>query len=468
MEKILDQLIDGYQEELVETVQRLISFNSVYEESNDPGAPFGVNIAAALEETLNIGKSMGFTVRNLDGYAGLIDFGEGGKMVGVLSHIDVVPAGNGWTYPPFAGEVIDGKLFGRGSLDDKGPMVACLYAMKAIKESGLPINNRLRHIIGTDEESGFRCIKYYLTKEEKPWCGFSPDGEFPVIHGEKAIIRFIIEKEWQSEIDDPSLLTIKELQGGMRVNVVPAEASVKLLGNKFELAEIKTLMESYPQKDALSLSEEGDSYVIKALGQSAHSSQPWYGINAINILLGFLRKLKLAPQGAAEYIFALADIFADGHEGKNIGIACSDDISGPLTLSFGILDISSNKGKATFDLRFPIHANKEEIWQKIVEACRIRGLKPVILQDKAPLYVPKDSPLVQNLLEVYRQMTNRSEAPVVIGGGTYCRAMENFVAYGPVFPGQKELAHEPNEFISIDDLMLCAKIYAQALYMLLK
>jgi len=467
MEKILNRLIDGYQDELIETVQRLISFDSVYEESNDPNAPFGAKIAAALEETLNIGRNMGFATKNLDGYAGIIDFGEKGKMVGILSHIDVVPAGNGWTYPPFAGKVIDGKLFGRGSVDDKGPMVACLFAMKAIKESGLPIQNRLRHIIGTDEETGFRCIQYYLTKEEKPWGGFSPDGEFPVIHGEKAIIHFTIKKDWQFE-NEPSLLTLIELKGGSRVNVVPSEASAKLRGNKSDLAIIKALMESYPQRDALSLTKEGDFFFIKATGQSAHSSQPWNGINAINILLGFLKELKFAPWCAAEYIYALADIFGDGYEGKNVGIACSDSISGPLTLSLGILNISPDGGEAAFDMRFPIHANKEDIWHKIEAACRIRGLEPVIIQDKAPLYVPKDSPLVQDLWEVYRRMTNRSEAPVVIGGGTYCRAMENFVAYGPVFPGQKELAHETNEFISVEDLMLCAKIYAQALYMLLK
>jgi len=467
MEKILNQIIDSNQAELIETVQRLISFDSVYEESNEPNAPFGANIAAALEETLNIGRNMGFATKNLDGYAGIIDLGEEGKMVGILSHIDVVPAGNGWTYPPFAGEVVDGKLFGRGSEDDKGPMVAALFAMKAIKESGLPIKNYLRHIIGTDEETGFRGIQYYLTKEEKPWCGFSPDGDFPVVYGEKAIIRFTIQKDWQSE-KEPSLLTIKELKGGTRVNVVPSEASAKLWGNKADLVTIKALLEVYPQKDTLSLTEEGDFFVIKARGQSAHSSLPWNGINAINILLGFLRELKIAPLGAEEYIYALADIFADGYEGKNVGIACWDSISGPLTLSLGILNISPDVGKATFDLRFPIHANKKDIWQKIVAACRIRGLEPVIIQDKAPLYVPKDSTLVQNLWKVYQQMTNRSEAPIVIGGGTYCRAMENFVAYGPVFPGQKELAHETNEFISVEDLMLCAKIYAQALYMLIK
>lgn len=467
MEEILNRLIDSYQDELVKTVQQLISFDSVYQESNDPKAPFGENIAAALEETLHIGRNMGFATKNLDGYVGIIDFGEEGKMVGILSHIDIVPAGDGWTYPPFAGEVADGKLFGRGSVDDKGPMVASLFAMKAIKESGLPIQNRLRHIIGTDEETGFRCIQYYLTKEEKPWCGFSPDGEFPVIYGEKAIIRFTIQKDWQPDIE-PSLLTIKEIKGGLRVNVVPAEASAKLWGNQADLDRIKALMKVYPQKDALSLTEEGGFFVIKATGQSAHSSQPWYGINGINLLLGFLKELKLAPLGAAEYIDALADLFADGHEGKNLGIACSDSISGPLTLSLGVLHVSPDGGKATFDLRFPIHADKEDIWQKIVAACRMRNLAPVIIQDKPPLYVPKDSPLVQHLWEVYRQVTNRWEEPVVIGGGTYCRAVENFVAYGPVFPGQKELAHETNEFISIEDLMLCAKIYAQALYRLLK
>lgn len=174
-----------------------------------------------------------------------------------------------------------------------------------------------------------------------------------MVHGEKAIIRFTIQKDWQSE------------------------------------------------KDALSLAQEGDFFVIRAREQSAHSSQPWNDINAINILLGLLRELKMAPQCAEEYIHALAEIFADGHKGKNVGIACEDDISGPLTLSLGILNVSPDGGKATFDMRFPIYANKEDIWQKIVTACRERGLESVIIQDKAPLYVSKDSPLVQTLWEVY-------------------------------------------------------------------
>ncbi|ATW28555.1 dipeptidase PepV [Candidatus Formimonas warabiya] len=467
MEKILNRIIDGCQDELLATVQRLIAFNSVYEESKDPQAPFGAPIAAALEEALAVGRNMGFATKNLDGYAGIIDYGAGGKMIGVLSHIDIVPAGEGWTYPPFAGKVVDGKLFGRGSIDDKGPLVASLFAMKAIKESGLPVQNRLRHIIGTDEETGFRCIQYYLSKEEKPWGGFSPDGEFPVIHGEKAIIRFTIQQDWPWE-KEPAGLTIREVKGGTRVNVVPAEASVELWGDQADLMTLNAFIEACPHKDALSLMQERGFFVVRAKGQSAHSAQPWNGINAINLLLGFLRDLKPMPQRAEKYICALADLFADGYQGEKLGISCADDISGPLTLSLGVLTISPEGGKAAFDLRFPIHADKEDIWGKIVAACRQRGLEPVMVQDKAPLYVPKDASLVQTLWKVYQEMTNRSEEPVVIGGGTYCRAMENFVAYGPVFPGQRELAHEIDEYITVEDLMLCTKIYAQALYLLLK
>ena len=463
----LNEIIESYRNEIIRDTRKLISFNSVYEESSKPGQPFGPKIAEALECALEIGTSMGFKTRNVDGYMGEVDYGTEGKKIGVIAHIDIVPAGDGWTYPPFEGRIVDGKLYGRGALDDKGPLVASLYAMKAIKESGMSLKNHVRCLIGCDEESGMRCAKYYLSKEEQPWGGFSPDGEFPVIFGEKGIYRFKCSDEWEQPENEDRFRIIK-IEGGTRMNVVPETAAAVLQGSVELLALAERLLDQYNPEGRITLEQEGDKLVIKAQGMSAHSSMPWQGVSANNLLLNFLRRMPLTPSAAEQYIYALADLFADGHEGKGLGIACSDEAFGQLTLSLGVLNVDSKGGSASFDLRYPSLGEREALWEKISEACKARSLKLTLLQDKPGLYVPQDSEMVQCLLRAYQETSGRKEGPITIGGGTYCRTMKNFVAYGPVFPGQKELAHERDEYISIDDLILCTKIYAQALYSLMK
>ncbi|HWR61551.1 MAG TPA: dipeptidase PepV [Clostridia bacterium] len=466
MEEILNSLIEGYRGNMLCAAGRLIEYDSVLEAEGGQGAPFGTRIARAQQEVLKLGRELGFETKDYDGYVAAIDFGSQGRQIGILSHIDVVPAGEGWSYPPFKGTVENGRLYGRGSVDDKGPMVAALYAMKAIAESGLPIKNHVRHIIGCDEESGFsRCMKYYLTKEKQPWGGFSPDGEFPVIHAEKGIMRFTIGAKWPQAGEG---LRIVKLHGGTKVNVVPSGALAVLEGDPEAFTLVKNKMAVYEKKEKL-LIETGDrTLTITATGQGAHSSQPWNGENAIALLLEFLKTLPIRPKAEFNYISAVSRLFGDGYRGENLSIRCEDGLSGMLTLSLGVLDMDTTSGKATIDMRYPIHADKEMLWKTITMACEEEKLDIEILQDKPNIYIPKTAPLVQTLLKVYQEISGRDEGPVVIGGGTYCRTMNNFVAYGPVFPGQKELAHEADESIAVDDLVMTAKIYARALYVLLQ
>lgn len=463
----LNEIIDSYKEDIIRDTQKLMAYNSVYEESDQPGQPFGQQIAAALECALEMAAGMGFKKRNVDGYMGEIDYGTGGKKIGMIAHIDIVPAGEGWTYPPFAGQIVDGKLYGRGSLDDKGPLIAALYAMKAIKESCLPCSNHVRFLIGCDEESGFRCIKYYLNKEEQPWGGFSPDGEFPVIFGEKGIYRFQCDGTWK-DAQNENRFGIIEITGGTRMNVVPEAASAVLHSNTQLFALAEQVLTEYNPENRLSLEQNDAQLIIKAKGVSAHAAMPWQGVNANNLLLNFLRRLPLAPTNAKHYIYTLADLFADGYDGKNLGIASSNELFGQLTLSLGVLNADSKGGNASFDLRYPNLDERKTLWQKIAMVCKVHSLKLTQLQDKPGLYISPDSEMIQCMLKAYQETSGREEDPITIGGGTYCRALKNFVAYGPLFPGQKELAHERDENIGVDDLILCAKIYTQALYSLMK
>jgi len=303
--------------------------------------------------------------------------------------------------------------------------------------------------------------------KELPWGGFSPDGEFPVIFGEKGIYRFRCDGAWeQSQSQDH--FGIVDITGGTRMNVVPEAASAVLRGNVQLFALAQQVLTEYNPENRLSLEQDGAQLVIKAQGVSAHSSMPWQGVNANNLLLNFLRRLPLAPAAAEQYVYTLADLFADGYDGKSLGIACSNEVFGQLTLSLGVLHADSEGGNASFDLRYPNLDQREVLCKKISTVCQARSLKLTQLQDKPGLYIPQDSEMIQCMLKAYQETSGRDEDPITFGGGTYCRALENFVAYGSLFPGQKELAHECDEYIGVDDLILCAKIYAQALYSLMK
>ena len=238
MEQKIDELVKSYREDMIQSLEELVSIPSVINlENAGEGAPFGMEIRSALDGLLKLAGELGFETRDYDGYAAAVDFGTEGKEVGILSHIDVVPPGNGWSKNPFVPEIVNGKMYGRGTIDDKGPLVASLYAMKAVKESGLPIRNHVRHIIGCDEETGHRCIKYYLTKEKGPDLGFSPDGMFSVIHAEKGILRFQIQTN--RKLPDTKELCVIRIAGGTVVNAVPNIAEVWLGGPGEQLEEVR-------------------------------------------------------------------------------------------------------------------------------------------------------------------------------------------------------------------------------------
>lgn len=461
------KLINSYEEDIIKSTQEIIRIKSVEEEAK-PGMPFGEGPAKALEFALNLAEEMGFTTKNFDNYAGHADLGEGEEIVGVLVHLDVVPEGDGWIYPPYGAEIHDGRIYGRGTNDDKGPAIACMYAMKALKESEVKLNKKIRIIFGTNEETGWGCMKHYFKHEKAPNMAFTPDAEFPVIHGEKGIIIFDLVKN--IDLNEQENIIVKSIKGGNAPNMVPDYCEAVIEGEDLSIVEEK-LNEFIKEKNyPLSMEKDGNNIKIIAKGISAHGSTPEKGENAISYLMGFLGEILYKNSGIYDFVNMYNEKIAFKHHGENIGCGFEDDVSGKLNFNPGMIKVDEKQAKLTINVRYPIKSSAHEVYKGIRNSLSGTGIK--LIEDKSdtkPLYIPKDNFLVEKLMKVYREQTGDIDSePITIGGGTYARAMDNAVAFGPLFPGQEEVAHQKNEYISIEDLIKLTKIYAHALYELAK
>lgn len=455
----LNQQIDFMKEDIVAAIQACIQIKSVKDvEHAAPGAPFGPGIQEALEWTLALGEKFGFTVKNVEGYAGHIEMGSG-DLLGILGHLDVVPEGDGWSVPPYSATIKDGKILGRGALDDKGPSLAALFAMKAIKDANIPLNMRVRLILGTDEESGWADMDYYLKKEEVPQIGFAPDAEFPVIHAEKGILHLELSKSYAAAF--PHLVRV---QGGERANVVPDVCEVTLKGIADEVIAKQLKVFSFPEGVSGELNKRDNEQVIMLTfrGVGAHGSLPQKGKNAIIYALQFLRTLPLTPeeQGALDFILTYP---GTGFYGEGFGIALSDEPSGRLSLNLGILELNSDKVHFVLDIRYPVTYKQDDVFLPIEKIAQSEQFCIQVLNHQESHHVPKDSNLVQSLLKAYTDVTGLDPFAFAIGGGTYAKALPQGVAFGPVFPGEPEVIHCADEYISIDNLLLTTKVYAQAI-----
>ncbi len=461
------KLIDTYENDIIESTQKIIRIKSV-EEKPLPGMPFGQGPFDALENILDLGRDMGFKVRNLDNYAGHIEFGQGEEIVGILAHVDVVPEGDGWTYPPYGAEIHDGKIFGRGTVDDKGPAVAALYAMKAIKDSGEALNKKVRLIIGANEETGWKCMDHYFKNEKAPDMGFTPDADFPVIHGEKGIIVF----DLVFNMNKPTACDIylRDLKGGNAPNMVPDYAESLIEAQ--DPANIEKLLNDYNKDKEFPISMSADGNMVKlwVKGISAHGSTPEKGENAISYIMDFLGKLFDGGCSTCNFIKIYNERIGFKHHGEGIGCGLEDDVSGKLNFNPGMIRIEDGKIILTINVRYPIKSSAKEVYDGIRENLKLTTIELVEgTSDSKPIYSPVDNFLVEKLMNVYREMSGDSESqPITIGGGTYARAMKNAVAFGPMFPGQKDVAHQKDEYISIEHLMKISKIYAKAIYELAK
>ncbi|WP_202707501.1 M20 family metallopeptidase [Sporosalibacterium faouarense] len=441
-EKLNEQLQKNH-EPLIDAIKKVVRIPSIIDEDSKEFA-FGEDIDKALKETLNICESLGFkTYCDPEGYYGYAEIGEGEELVGVLGHLDVVPVGSleEWANDPFDPVIKDGKLYGRGTQDDKGPTLASLYAAKSLMDMGIEFNKRLRFIFGTDEENLWRGIAKYVEKEEKPSMGFTPDSRFPLIYAEKGLLQLHLEGENETSLN---------LKGGDAFNSVPAGIVYKDKEQEKLKSKLKELGFEYKEVDG----------GIQVIGKAVHAQEAENGINAIS-------RLAIALKGIgtdSKAIDFIAEEIKEDAFATNIFGNCEDEDSGKLKFNIGKINIGE-KEQISIDIRIPVTADKEEVVAKLSKKAKLYGLEYKEYDWLKSIYIPKDHFLIKTLLDVYQDVTGDTESePISSGGATYARAIDNCVAFGAVLPGREKVEHKPNEYINLEDLAVAMEIYAKAIY----
>ncbi len=510
MNTLLSDILDSYRDEMIGTLRKLLQIPTVLSDGQE-GAPFGEPIRQSLEFIMALGRDKGFECVNFDNYAGEIniplpkkqaigpasnttgpssDTAGLGKTfprtdstaVGVVSHLDVVPPGSGWTYDPFGGTLVDNKIWGRGAVDDKGPLVAAFYACCAIKDSGLPLSKVIKHIIGTNEESGsFPCIEYYKSHAAVPACGIVPDAWFPAVFAEKGFLNF----EFYKKIDPGSpacsaMLPARliSLSGGDALNMVPASASAELsvkdecgAGKQNTEAEhfakmMSKILEADGHKKNIAIEWNGNNITISSKGTAAHASAPELGINAISILLNYIAALPSLPGEPWTTLRGLSAVLGQDTDGKGLDIGYTDH-TGDTTVNIGRISYDNAFLSVKLNIRFPVTFAVEALEKKLGEKAAALGMHYRRINYNPHFYIAPDHPLITLLSDVYRDMTgDLISKPKAHGGGSYARILNGFVPFGPSMQNEELCFHKQDEFISCERLLLLSKIYAEALYRL--
>lgn len=447
----VDRWIDEHTNDIIAAVQKSVSYRSVYSDSGVPGAPFGMPCRDMLYYALSLCDGFGFAIKNLDGYIGYADYGEGEEMLGILSHLDVVPEGEGWHHEPFGGEIVDGCIVGRGTQDDKGPAIASIFALAAVKAAGLCFRRGVRLIFGCDEESGMRCLQHYKTVHARmPDMAFSPDAKYPLVNSEKNIFHARYTAAFPSAL---------HLFAGTVVNAVPGKAVATV---PFDRDIVLEAAEQCPKDGFHYMAEaaEGGSR-ITVTGKATHASTPQQGKNALQAMLSLLNKLSLAGDDR-KAVVGLARAFKMEYNGAAIGLDLADD-SGRLTLNLGLMDWNERGYSLTLDIRAPITVGEDLLLKKLDAAFKEIGAARAEYSFSKGYYVSEDNELVCTLLNVYAARTGEAAVPHRIGGGTYARHLPMAVAFGPERPNRENLVHMADESLCIEDLIEDTKMYADAI-----
>ncbi len=512
--------LQEHRQEMIDDICRLIRIDSELQPAAE-GCPYGKGPAEVLAEAAYMLQNYGFQVTNYANHVITADFNQNPKRLDILAHLDVVPAGQGWTVTAaFEPLVREGRIYGRGSCDDKGPAVAAIYAMRAIHELGIPMRHNVRLILGANEECGSSDLQYYYQHEQEAPMTFSPDSDYPLINVEKGYLFGELAADYRIDMQGTRLLA---LQAGVKSNVVPAEAKALISGIGYEkTAEIAAAITEHtgvlfsisetraeyasemcpqlfaednkqgvsasetesepdrsddfvpdPSSDSVSMAKsdncftdvENNALLITAKGAAAHASRPDEGKNALTSLLLLLAKLPMIPESdTLKMLRSLIKLFPFGqHDGRSMGIQMSDEISGELTISLNLLQIANGRLTGMFDSRIPVCGNNDNVTAVIAEALEKEGIRLLTEKMVEPHHVPADSELVRILLESFEEYYQRPGEALYAGGCTYVHGLKRGVAFGCCLPETDNNMHGPDEFCEIDNMLLSARTFTDAI-----
>lgn len=446
-----------YQNEIIKQMQKVISYPSVLVQPVVSG-PFGKSNKECLEYVLSLCSSLGFKTKNLDGFCGYAEVGDGKEIFGIIVHLDVVPEGKGWDYPPYEGKIVENRLYGRGVWDDKGPAITVIYALKALMDEGYKFEKRIRIIFGCNEESGSLCIEHYLKVEGQIDYGFSPDGDFPVIFGEKTISTFSLKGI--DEVNNSSIKLIA-FNGGEVPNAVIGEVDFTLQTKTPKENILKTLSD-YLITRGLSINleeQQNDLLTFKVIGKAAHGSTPQFGINAASYAICALKQLDIK----SEFIDWYEKYINCEYNGKSLNIYAHDEY-GDLVVNVGVVRYNKGEYELLINCRLPFTTSTQKLYDGMTltlkDFCKI-----TTLTDSQGFIFDKNHPMVKIMIKNYQAITNDKESlPLCIGGGTYAREFNNCVAFGPSFPfSPVENMHGANERMDLNLLKPLFEIYYQTI-----
>lgn len=442
----IEKFCEEYRRAIVRDIARLVAVESVVGESK-PHAPFGEGCARALKLGLEIAGELGLDTVNCEDRLGYATVGKGEKYIATVTHLDCVPTGDGWSADPFTLREREGYMIGRGVMDDKGPSVLCLYALKYLKDNSIPLRYEVRALLGISEETGMEDVKYYLENYPAPAFCFSPDADFPIIHGEKGSTHGEL-------LSVCPLERIADIRGGFAVNAVPdkAEAWVKTTGLR--------------AAERVELCEENGITHVTAHGIGGHASAPEGSINAIGVLVNYLLENNAVGAEEEKYLRALSRFHAST-DGSSLGVQAQDDIFKPLTLVGGTVEVRDGRIVQTYDSRFPTTTNGRKIAEGI-RKCLGDAAEVVMTGEKEPFCMGLDDPTVKLCLDVYNSVTGEDAKPFTIGGGTYARLFPRAFSFGPEHherpqPDFAGPIHGVDEAANIDWFLEALKIYIAAL-----
>lgn len=448
--KEINEFLSENKEAMLEVLAKAISYDTV-ENHEDETYPFGKGNADCLDYMLSLCEEFGLNSKNVDYYAGFGEVGSGEKLLGVIGHLDVVPAGDGWDSDPFTLKVEGDKAYGRGTSDNKGPMISALFAIKYLIENDYPFKKRLRIVFGCNEESGFGCVKHYVEKEGHFDMGFTPDGPYPCCFGEKGIIQLLIKTKNN---------IFRDVKGGLAPNVVPDKFELTLEKGSIDVSVFKDYLSKTEIKE-YSIDETEEDLIISIKGKAAHASLPELGVNAITHGICALVEAGLKNEALVEF----KEKINTELNGESAGIGLKDQY-GNLTLNVGKIFIEEGEVNIAIDIRCPFTYPNSAAIDVLKEGFKNWSVE--ITNDSTGLYQPEDSPFVKLLCETYKEITGIDKKPVSMGGGTYARGINNTLAFGADEDGFDTHVHDANEFIRIEDLEKNCKIFIIALQKMLE